>query len=197
VASEGHVDNVIKATVSEFGTVDILVVNAGITAEGLLHEFTLADWNYVLSINLTGAFISIKTVLPYMISKGKGCIVGVSSISADLIAVGRGSAVYEVSKAGLSQLLRAVAVEYADRGIRANTVCPGRVSTQLGEHRRELEATHFASRPTEFRRIFKSSPANRSADPTEIAKAIAFLASDDASFITGADLRIDGGYSLV
>jgi NAD(P)-dependent dehydrogenase (short-subunit alcohol dehydrogenase family) len=198
VTSEEDVKTAIQQAVKKFGSIDILVANAGITTNSLIHQTSLHDWELILKVNLTGVFLSIKYTIPHMISSNGGSIVTIGSISSHVIGAGGGSACYEVSKAGVAHLTRAVAVEYAHKGIRANSVSPGIIRTNIGLHSRELAATVFTSCPTEFRpQSIKASPLGRFGSTEEVATIVAFLASDEASFITGTDIIVDGGYTAI
>lgn len=176
------------------GGLDTVVVCAGIVAAGATHELDLSTWELIMRVNLTGTFLALKHTLPHLIAAGGGSIVTIGS-TASLVAAGRTS-VYDASKGGVLQLTRAVAVEYVDQNIRANCVCPGLVATGLARNSRQLNAVSTStggSAPSERLRI----PMERAADPAEIAGAVAFLCSDDASFITGVALPVDGGYTAI
>jgi len=148
----------------------------------------------VIGVNLTGVFLTLKHALPFLLEAGGGAIVTIGS-TASLVAAGR-TASYDASKGGVLQLTRAVAVEYAEQGIRANCVCPGVVRTDLAANSRVLDAplsADDAAGPSTRLRI----PMPRAADPSEIAAVVAFLCSDDASFLTGAAVPVDGGYTAI
>lgn len=181
--------------VESLGGLDILVAAAGIVTRGPVHELSLADWELVLRTNLTGVFLSAKHSIPHFLNAGAGAIVTIGSISSVVIGPGASAASYKAAKGGVLQLTRAIAVEYAPANIRANCVCPGAVTTDLGVHSRELETTTAAT--YEPLRPNLKWPMERSADPFEIAGSVAFLASDDASFITGAALMVDGGLTAI
>ena len=155
----------------------------------------LADWQLVISVNLTGVFLVVKHSLAHLLDAGGGAIVTVGS-TASLVAAGR-TASYDASKGGVLQFTRAVAVEYVDQGIRANCVCPGVVSTDLAAHSRALDAPletgDGVPGPSGRLRV----PMSRAADPSEIAAVVAFLCSDEASFLTGAAIPVDGGYTAI
>ena len=175
------------------GGLDTVVVCAGIVASGATHELDLATWETIMRVNVTGTFLALKHTLPHLLAAGGGSIVTIGS-TASLVAAGRTS-VYDASKGAVLQLTRAVAVEYVDQNIRANCVCPGLVATGLARNSRQLHdvSTSAGSAPSERLRI----PMERAADPSEIARAVAFLCSDDASFITGVALPVDGGYTAI
>jgi NAD(P)-dependent dehydrogenase (short-subunit alcohol dehydrogenase family) len=192
VGDEQAVAAAIEEGVSALGGLDTVAACAGITAAGATHELELSTWETILRVNLTGTFLTLKHALPHLMAGG-GAIVTIGS-TASLVAAGRTS-VYDASKGGVLQLTRAVAVEYVDHGIRANCVCPGFVASNLAANSRELTAlgTDARSAPPDRLRI----PMSRAADPSEIAAAVAFLCSDDASFMTGAAIPVDGGYTAI
>ena len=166
------------------GSVDILVANAGIPeSKGLLHELDTEHWRRVLDINLTGAALSMKHALGYMSGQGSGAVVAVSSI---LGVVGQGgSGPYSAAKAGVANLVRSAGLTYAAAGIRVNAVAPGYTETPL------LEALDDSVRS----RILARQPMGRLGTADETAEVICFLASDAASFVTGAVWSVDGGYT--
>ncbi len=165
-------------TERRLGPIDVLVNNAGIWIEKYLEAFTETEWDRVMDINLKGAFLCSKYVLP----------VNVSSDSAFLGAPG--SAVYGASKAGLLLMTKCMALEHARDGIRVNAICPGEVRTPM----MEADARRLGLRFGEYyRRLSARIPMGRAANPDEIARSILFLASDESSFMTGAALSVDGG----
>lgn len=193
-------DSVIEATTtaaSALGGLDTLVANAGIATRGVVHELSLHDWELVLRVNLTGVFLSCKYALPHLIDAGGGAVVSIGSVSSVIVGSGGSAASYKAAKAGVLQFTRAVAVDYADRNIRANCICPGAVETNLSKHGRALlsELTTIETTPPTKVRI--SAPAARWGTAEEIASAVAFLASEDASFITGTALMVDGGLTAI
>jgi NAD(P)-dependent dehydrogenase (short-subunit alcohol dehydrogenase family) len=167
--------------------VDILVNNAGVPGDGPpkpVHETDPEEWWHVLAVNLTGPFLLCRAVLPDMLSRGRGVIVNVASAAALVGFPGRGP--YSASKAGLVQLTRTIACEYASRGIRANALCPGWVATPMTAWRLEREETRAA--------VEASIPMGRVASAEEIAEAALFLASRSSRYMTGAVLVVDGGW---
>lgn len=185
VTKEAEVEAMVKLAKDEFGKLDILFSNAGIGNLVPTAELELENWQRVIDINLTGVFLSAKHAIPVMLETGGGSIINAASM---LGHVGQAeTAAYTASKGGVVNMTRALAVEYAKDGIRVNAVCPGYVNTSLLDQLDEEMINHLIS----------LHPINRLAEPEEIAKVTTFLASDDASFITGANLLVDGGYTAV
>ena len=171
--------------VKHHGGVDILVNNAGIRVVSALREHSLADWQRTLDVNLTAPFLLAQAVIPHMLSRGKGKIVNITSIAAELGIKNR--AAYNVSKAGLAMLTKSIALELGGQGIRCNAVAPGIIETPLNRH--------YFTDPDLNQVIVDATPAGTRGAPPDIAAAVAFLASDDADFINGATLLVDGGWS--
>ncbi|ABW12981.1 short-chain dehydrogenase/reductase SDR [Parafrankia sp. EAN1pec] len=194
VGDEAAVRDAVSAAVGHLGGLDTVVAAAGITRAGRTDETTLDAWNLIIRINLTGVFLTLKHALPHLCAADGGAIVTIGSV-ASLVAAGRSSS-YDASKGGVLQLTRAVAVEYADRGVRANCVCPGVVATNLAANSQTIAGPLDAARG-DNPQLRVSVPMARHADPAEIAGAVAFLCSDDASFITGAAIAADGGFTAV
>jgi NAD(P)-dependent dehydrogenase (short-subunit alcohol dehydrogenase family) len=181
--------------VAALGGLDTVVACAGLAFPASTHGTPLEAWELMLRVNLTGVFLTVKHALPHLLDAGGGSIVTIGSV-ASLVAAGQCSA-YDASKGGVLQFTRAVAVEYVDDGIRANCVCPGLVSTGLAANTRaiaDLVGVAPRRRPGSDR---VEVPMPRASDPAEIAAAVAFLSSDDASFITGVALPVDGGFTAI
>jgi NAD(P)-dependent dehydrogenase (short-subunit alcohol dehydrogenase family) len=180
-------DLVVAATKAQFGRLDGLVYNvAAPSRDGTVVDLDLAQWRLELDVGLTGAFLTSKAALPLMIAGGGGSVVFIASQFAQ-VAVGKAVA-YCASKAGLVHLAKAMAVDHAGEGIRVNALSPGAVATaRLLQRWPDLAAADKGLGPAHL--------LGRIAQPPEIAAAAAFLLSDDASFVTGSDLLVDGGYA--
>jgi meso-butanediol dehydrogenase/(S,S)-butanediol dehydrogenase/diacetyl reductase len=191
VAIPSDCDALANAAIERWGRVDVLVANAGVQIGGSLEETSPEDWSRVLDVNLNGVAWCCRAVLPAMREQGGGSIVIVSSVNA--IVGSAGMAVYDMSKAGVLALMRNIAAEYGTDGVRANAVCPGNTIT-------DFHIDNMAKRGKtvddirEFMRDY--GLLGRAAEPAEIANAVHFLASDEASFVTGHALMVDGGYSI-
>jgi NAD(P)-dependent dehydrogenase (short-subunit alcohol dehydrogenase family) len=197
VGDEEQTAEVVGAAAEQHEGLDGLFANAGIVSPGRTHELTLEDWSRVIAVNLTGVFLSVKHTLPLMVAAGGGSIVVTGSVSSVVNGLGGGAVAYKASKGGVLQLTRAVATEYADDGIRANCVCPGLVETEIVDHAVETvdQTTTPGTKHRGSARI--RPPMGRAAEPREIAGVVAFLFSDDASFMTGSAVMVDGGYTSI
>ncbi|MFM7617855.1 MAG: beta-ketoacyl-ACP reductase [Actinomycetes bacterium] len=184
VGDAAAIDAAFTTVEASFGPVEILVNNAGITRDGLLARMSDEAWDDVIRVNLTGAFQTIRRATPKMMRARFGRIVNVSSVGGHL--GGAGQANYSAAKAGLLGLSRSVAREYASRGITCNVVAPGPIVTSMTEAQGEDWMTNVAT----------AVPVGRFGTPEECAAAIAFLCSDQAGYITGALLPVDGGLGM-
>lgn len=183
VTNEEQIENLVAKTVENFGRLDILFNNAGIGIIGASHEMSFEAWQKVISINLDAVFLMAKYSIQQMLLNGGGAIVNTASI---LGHVGQAqTAPYAASKGAVVNLTRTLALEYAQKNIRVNAVCPGYIETPLLDSIDE----------TMKNALISLHPLGRLGKAEEIAKAVAFLASDDASFVTGANLLVDGGYT--
>ena len=179
------VENLAAAVVSRWGRIDILAANAGIYPHILLRDLSLADWNRVMSINVSGAMLAIQACLPQMTEQGYGRIVLTSSITGSVVGQ-PGYAHYGASKAAMLGMMRSAAIEVAPAGITVNAVLPGNIRTpgfdDVGpEHRR---------------RMLAAIPLNRLGEPEDVGWAVRFLASREAAYVTGQTLIVDGGQVL-
>jgi NAD(P)-dependent dehydrogenase (short-subunit alcohol dehydrogenase family) len=183
VSNAEEVIAVTERTISEFGGLDILFNGAGILTYGTALETTEAAWQRIIAVNLTGTFLCSRAALQHMVSKGSGNIVNVSSTTGAHEACAHAAA-YVSSKGGVSLLTRSMAIDFAKHGIRVNAICPGPTDTPM---------LRDALTPDELEKFAATFPIGRLARPEEIAAAALFLASEDASFVTGALLYVDGG----
>jgi 3-oxoacyl-[acyl-carrier protein] reductase len=185
-ASQAEVaDTVVKGVLDAFGKLDILVNNAGITRDDLIMRMSVEAWREVLETNLFGAFFMIKAVTRPMLKARRGRIINITSVSGQ--AGQTGQANYSAAKAGLIGLTKATARELASRSITVNAVAPGFVLTELTQDLPDALKDEITSR----------TPLGRFGETTEIADAVAFLASDEAAFITGQVLAVDGGLVMM
>jgi len=181
VAEEEQIKSGIKAALAHFGKIDILVNNAGITRDQLVMRMKRADWDAVLSTNLTSAYLTIQQVIGSMLRQRWGRIINVSSIFGQTGKAGQAN--YAASKAGLIGLTMAMAREVASRNITVNAVAPGFIETSM-----------TAALSEEFKQnAVKMIPLGRVGTPEDVANAVSFLASDEASYITGHVLNVNGG----
>ncbi len=191
VVDEARWDEVVAATLQQFGgRLDVLVNSAGIGEGGqAILEATLEGWRRTIGINLDGTFLGVKSVAPIMAAAGRGSIINISSI---LGKVGLpGASAYCASKGGVLMLTKAVALELAPLGVRVNSVHPGFIETPMVQN-----AFRNSENENEMRDMIVSRHAvGRLGVPREIADAIVFLASDESSFMTGAEMVVDGGYT--
>lgn len=182
VTSEDDVRRLFAMAAAD-GPVDVLVCAAGVAAHGAIVETSLEEWRRMIDVNLTGVFLCLRAAVPSMIEAGGGAIVTISSSTGPQLVVGN-AASYVASKAGVAALTRAVAVDYASCGIRANAVAPGPTETPMLRGLLDDEAR---------RRFGETLPIGRLGRAEEIAAAVLFLSSDAASFVTGAIVPVDGG----
>ena len=185
VADSQAIEATIKLALDSFGRLDVLFNNAGMAEVSLIHETTLESWERVIAVTLTGTFLGLKYAIPIMRRQGGGAIINTASISG--LHGDYGMASYNAAKAGVINLTRTAALENAKHGIRVNCVCPGAINTRAA-------AILGKDRADEFRRRMGAAhPVGRMGEPDEIANTVAFLASDEGSFITGASFVVDGG----
>ncbi len=177
-------EKAVETTVDRFGKLDILVNNAGVVARGTLDDTTVEVWDWVMDVNAKGVFLGTKAAIPEMRKGGGGSIVNISSMSGN---VGQDSIqpVYNASKGAVRIFTKSAAVQYAKDKIRVNSVHPGAIDTPMAEYR--------LGSPERQQRAVAGIPLGRSAGPEEVAYGVLYLASDEASFVTGSELIIDGG----
>jgi len=188
VRDEAQVRNLVAEAVSTFGRLDVLVNSAGLINRILLTDLEQPDWDAVLDTNLRGVYLVCKHALPPMIEQGRGVVVNVASYLG-VFGARETSPAYNASKAGVIALTRSLALQVGPQGIRVNAVCPGFVVTPLNEQI-ILGAPNPAAKEAEMARPY---PLGRLGRPADVAAAILFLASDEAAWITGASLLVDGG----
>jgi NAD(P)-dependent dehydrogenase (short-subunit alcohol dehydrogenase family) len=189
VTDPGQVEALFKTAYDTYGSVDVAFNNAGISPpdDDSILTTGLDAWRRVQEVNLTSVYLCCKAVLPYMRRQGKGSIINTASFVA-VMGAATSQISYTASKGGVLAMTRELGVQFAREGIRVNALCPGPVDTPL---LREL----FAKDPERAARRLVHIPLGRFAQPTEIAAAVAFLASDDAGFVTAAEFLVDGGIS--
>jgi 3-oxoacyl-[acyl-carrier protein] reductase len=181
VTKAGDVEQLFKAAMERFGRIDILVNNAGITRDGLMVRMDEKDWDTVLDINLKGAFLVTKSAARIMMKQRYGRIVNISSVVG--LTGNAGQANYSASKAGLIALTKTSAKELGSRGVTVNAVAPGFIETEM-----------TAALPEAAREMFLGKVVlGRPGTPEDVAKAVLFLASDEAAYVTGQVLAVDGG----
>ncbi len=189
VTDEQEVIDLFAAAKSHYGSVDIAFNNAGISPpdDASILDTGIDAWRRVQEVNLTSVYYCCKYALPYMLEQGKGSIINTASFVA-VMGAATSQISYSASKGGVLAMTRELGVEFARKGVRINALCPGPVNTPL---LKEL----FASDPERAARRLVHVPLGRFAEPEELAAAVAFLASDDASFITASTFMVDGGIS--
>jgi 3-oxoacyl-[acyl-carrier protein] reductase len=184
VTDAGSVDAAVSATLARTGRIDVLVNNAGIARDQLMLRMKREDWDAVLATNLTSAYTCVQAVLKSMVKQRSGRIINISSVVGQ--AGNAGQANYAASKAGLIGFTKALALEVASRGITVNAVAPGLIATDMTRAISESAHEEWAAR----------IPLKRLGTPDDIASAVLFLASDEASYITGHVLSVNGGMYL-
>ncbi len=187
VASSEDIRLMVQAALDRFGALDVLYNNAGIAGESAwLAQSSLENWKRVLDINLTGVYLGMKHAIPVMMERGGGSIISTASVAG---MVGwRGAAAYSAAKAGVINLTRTAAIEYARFRIRVNCICPGVIQTPLLD---SVQGPDEASRA----RLLQLQPMPRLGDADDIAHMALYLASDESAFVTGAAMVVDGGYT--
>jgi NAD(P)-dependent dehydrogenase (short-subunit alcohol dehydrogenase family) len=184
VGNKSDVDNLVQTVVEQYGRIDVLVNNAGIVKSADFLDITESDFDAVLRINLKGAFLVGQAVARVMAGHGSGSIINMSSVNGVLAIPTIAS--YNVSKGGINQLTRVMALALVDKGIRVNAVAPGTIAT-------ELALAAVLTSDDARQRILSRTPMKRLGEPSEIADVVAWLASDAASYVTGEIVTVDGG----
>jgi 3-oxoacyl-[acyl-carrier protein] reductase len=181
VTSPADVSRLVETTISTYGKIDILVNNAGVTRDQLLLRMSDEDWDTVLNVDLKSAFLCTRAVLRHMLKQRRGRIISIASIVG--IVGNPGQANYASAKAGIIGFTKSIAKEVASRGITANAIAPGFIDTQMTQKLEEKQRQELAGR----------IPVGYLGSPRDIAEAVAFLASEEARYITGQVLNVDGG----
>jgi 3-oxoacyl-[acyl-carrier protein] reductase len=190
VADARAVERAVGRVVEELGTVDVLVNNAGVTRDNLLFKMTEDDWDLVMGVHLKGAFLMSREAQKHMVAAKRGRILNVSSVSA---LGNRGQANYSAAKMGIQGFTRTLGIELGPFGINANAIAPGFIATEMTD----ATAARLKLGVEEFRQLnADANPVRRVGFPEDIAAAAAFLCSDEASYITGQTLYVDGGAKL-
>jgi NAD(P)-dependent dehydrogenase (short-subunit alcohol dehydrogenase family) len=184
VSQKADVDALVAATLAAFGQIDILVNNAGVTHAAEFLDLAEEDFDRVLRINLKSMFLCSQAAAREMVKRQRGCIINMSSVNAELTIPNQ--VPYVISKGGVNQLTRVVSISLAQHGIRVNAIGPGTILTELAKKA-------VLASPEARHTILSRTPLGRCGEPEEVAGIAAFLASDDASYITGQTLYADGG----
>ena len=184
VTRESEWQQAVATAVARFGKLDVLVNNAGIVLRTSLEDTSGDNWDRVMAVNAKGVFLGTKAAIPEMRKAGGGSIINISSTSG-MVGDNIANPVYNASKGAVRIFTKSAAIQYAKEGIRVNSVHPGSIDTPMAENR--------LTNPELQRKVEAFTPLGRSAHPDEVAYAVLFLASDEASFMTGSELVIDGG----
>lgn len=185
VSNAGEIETLIDATLARFGTIHVLVNNAGVLFPGTAESHTEADWDQTFAVNARGLWLLSRAVLPHMRAAGTGSIVNIGSVLS--LVAARNRVAYAASKGAVLAMTRAMALDHAPENIRVNCICPGIVDTEM--------VTRFALSEADRRQRIALHPMGRFAQPEDIAEAAVFLASDESSWVTGAAFPVDGGYT--
>lgn len=185
VSNPDEWQEVVRHTVQTYSRLDILINNAGIAQRAGLLETHVEDWDRLMDINLKGVFLGMKYAIPVMLENGRGVVINISSTSG--IVGFPGGTAYHAAKGAVRLLTKVVAAEFATRGIRVNSIHPGIVETPMTDN----------MAPERLRLLLDRTPMGRKGTPLEIAYGALFLASDESSFMTGAELVLDGGMTAV
>jgi meso-butanediol dehydrogenase / (S,S)-butanediol dehydrogenase / diacetyl reductase len=190
VSDAGQVEAAVSAVAGRFGRLDGLVLNAGVMVPGGVSDLSPADWDTLVSVNLTGAFLVARAALPYLLAS-RGAVVSVASVAALRASTEMGG--YAVTKAGLVMLTQSLAVDHAHQGLRANVVCPGWTVTEMAdEEMAAFGAPRGLGVPDAYGAVTALVPQRRPARAEEVAAVVAWLLSDAASYVNGAVIPVDG-----
>ncbi|MFF3573373.1 3-oxoacyl-ACP reductase FabG [Nocardia jiangxiensis] len=190
VGDESSAQAAVEQVVREFGGLHVLVNNAGVTRDNLLFKMTSTDWDTVMNVHLRGAFLMTRAAQKAFVEQKYGKVICISSTSA---LGNRGQANYSAAKMGIQGFVRTLAIEFGPFGVTANAVAPGFIATEMTD----ATAQRLGMDPVEFRKAHaEANPVRRVGKPEDIAAAVTFLASDEASYITGQTLYVDGGAKL-
>jgi NAD(P)-dependent dehydrogenase (short-subunit alcohol dehydrogenase family) len=188
VRSQEDLAAAVEAAKRRFGRIDVLLNSAGVAGGGPVHLISIEEWDRVVDVNLRGTFLASRQVLPVMLEQESGSIINIASIEG--VEGFEGGSAYNASKGAVVLLSRNMAMDYARKGIRVNTICPGFIETPL------FASVFGAAGFEELReRVLNATQLGRFGRPQEIANAALFLASDEASYVTGQALMVDGGYT--
>jgi len=190
VTKSSDVKKMVRTAKAKLGRIDVLFNNAGILVEGTVEDVTEKDWDRIMAVNVKGVFLMSKEVVPIMLKQRKGAIVNNASCSG--LVGDRNAIAYNTSKGAVVLMTKCMALDYAKKNIRVNCVCPGEIDTPMFRQ----EARSRKMPVEEYRKeLCEYHPIGRLGVPSEVANAVLFLASDQASFITGAAFSVDGGYT--
>jgi len=189
---EADAERAVAETVERHGGLDALVLNAGVGGEGSLVDLAPAVFEDVLRVNVTGAFLTARAAISHLLAR-RGAIVSISSVAG--LRAAPSSLAYCSSKAALTMLTQCIALDHGPEGVRANCICPGWVRTPMADG--EMDALGLPSREAAYAAATRDVPLRRPSEPEEIAAAVAWLLSDDASYVNGAVIPVDGGHTMV
>ncbi len=189
VTQEPEVDAVVTQIVQDFGQLNIAVCNAGICINAPAEEMSLAEWNKVIGVNLTGVFLSARAAGRVMLRQGGGSIINIASMSGHIVNVPQPQCAYNASKAGVIQLTKSLAVEWARQNVRVNSISPGYMGTDL-----ILNAPHLKALIEQWNAV---APLGRLGKPEELQAIAVYLAGDASPFTTGSDFVVDGAFSSI
>lgn len=187
VTSPEQVDAMVKEVVDTYGKLDAAFCNAGICINVAADEMTFEQWKKVIDINLTGVFLTAQAAGKQMLKQGKGSIINTASMSGHIVNVPQPQCAYNASKAGVIQLTKSMAIEWADKGVRVNSISPGYIGTELISNNKELIPL--------IEQWNAMAPMHRLGKPEELQSICVYLAGDTSSFTTGSDFIVDGAFT--